>query len=144
MSESESTNHRNRILVSCLNPSHSVSYSNPPPPPPLPSYPLSQLPVITGKVTSLVPGPRGSVTVDVSLIKSYKSGRMAITKSGPAMSVKLTSNCRNCPSLRKGANYVLMGKVDVQGRGLLNPSSFALLYKAVHAKALANLARQSC
>ncbi|XP_045577433.1 procollagen C-endopeptidase enhancer b isoform X1 [Salmo salar] len=100
--------------------------------------------VITGKVTSLVPGPRGSVTVDVSLIKSYKSGRMAITKSGPAMSVKLTSNCRNCPSLRKGANYVLMGKVDVQGRGLLNPSSFALLYKAVHDKALANLARQSC
>ncbi|XP_052315252.1 procollagen C-endopeptidase enhancer b isoform X1 [Oncorhynchus keta] len=100
--------------------------------------------VITGKVTSLVPGPRGSVTVDVSLIKSYKSGRMAITKSGPAMSVKLTSNCRNCPSLRKGANYVLMGKVDVQGRGLLNPSSFALLYKAVHTKALANLARQSC
>eukprot|EP00063_Salmo_salar_P087102 XP_014061937.1 PREDICTED: procollagen C-endopeptidase enhancer 1 [Salmo salar] len=100
--------------------------------------------MITGKVTSLVPGPRGSVTVDVSLIKSYKSGRMAITKSGPAMSVKLTSNCRNCPSLRKGANYVLMGKVDVQGRGLLNPSSFALLYKAVHDKALANLARQSC
>uniref|UniRef100_A0A4W5QMZ5 Procollagen C-endopeptidase enhancer b n=1 Tax=Hucho hucho TaxID=62062 RepID=A0A4W5QMZ5_9TELE len=118
----------------------SLCPSPPYPPPPL----LSSLPVITGKVTSLVPGPTGSVTVDVSLIKSYKSGRLAITKSGPAMSVKLTSNCRNCPSLRKGANYVLMGKVDVQGRGLLNPSSFALLYKAVHAKALANLAHQSC
>ncbi|XP_041738201.1 procollagen C-endopeptidase enhancer 2 isoform X2 [Coregonus clupeaformis] len=100
--------------------------------------------VITGKVTSLVPGPRGSVTADVSLIKAYKSGRLAITKSGPAMSVKLTSTCRNCPGLRKGANYVLMGDVDLQGRGLLTPSSFALLYKAVHAKALANLARQPC
>ncbi|CAB1320310.1 unnamed protein product, partial [Coregonus sp. 'balchen'] len=71
--------------------------------------------VITGKVTSLVPGPRGSVTADVSLIKAYKR-----------------------------ANYVLMGDVDLQGRGLLTPSSFALLYKAVHAKALANLARQPC
>uniref|UniRef100_A0A4W5LW31 Procollagen C-endopeptidase enhancer b n=1 Tax=Hucho hucho TaxID=62062 RepID=A0A4W5LW31_9TELE len=100
--------------------------------------------VITGKVTSLVPGPRGSVTVDVSLIKAYRSGRLAITQSGPAMSVKLASTCKKCPGLRKGANYVLMGKVDTEGHGLLNPSSFALLYKAVHTKALATLALQPC
>ncbi|KAJ8008028.1 hypothetical protein DPEC_G00100480 [Dallia pectoralis] len=100
--------------------------------------------VITGKVVSLVPGASGGVTVEVSLIKAYKSGRLTITKSGPAMSVKLTSTCKRCPGLRKGINYVLMGRVDVTGRGLLNPSSFVLLYKAVHAKALANLSRQPC
>ncbi|KAM6949359.1 procollagen C-endopeptidase enhancer b [Aplochiton taeniatus] len=100
--------------------------------------------VVTGKVTLLTPGPRGSVTVSVSLIKAYKMGRLVISKSGPAMSVDLTSTCKNCPGLRKGANYVLMGKVGAEGRGTLGPSSFALLYKAVHAKALTNLARKPC
>ncbi|KAL0970480.1 hypothetical protein UPYG_G00242640 [Umbra pygmaea] len=100
--------------------------------------------VITGKVVSLVPGPRGSETVEVSLIKAFKSGRLVITKSGPVLSVKLSSTCRKCPGLRKGANYVFMGKVDPAGLGLLTPSSFALLYKPVHAKALANLSRQKC
>uniref|UniRef100_A0A4W5LWU7 Procollagen C-endopeptidase enhancer b n=1 Tax=Hucho hucho TaxID=62062 RepID=A0A4W5LWU7_9TELE len=111
---------------------------------PKPKSAIRAKPMITGKVTSLVPGPRGSVTVDVSLIKAYRSGRLAITQSGPAMSVKLASTCKKCPGLRKGANYVLMGKVDTEGHGLLNPSSFALLYKAVHTKALATLALQPC
>lgn len=60
------------------------------------------LSVITGKVTSLTPGPRGSVTVEVSLIKAYKTGRLNIAKSGPAMSVTLTSTCKRCPGLAKG------------------------------------------
>ncbi|XP_041821186.1 procollagen C-endopeptidase enhancer b [Chelmon rostratus] len=100
--------------------------------------------VITGKVTSLTPGPRGSVTVDVFLIKAYKTGRLNITKSGPVMSVVLTSACKKCPGLIKGQNYVLMGKVDAQGNGLLSPSSFTLLYKPIHAKALVNLASKPC
>uniref|UniRef100_A0A667ZU71 Procollagen C-endopeptidase enhancer b n=1 Tax=Myripristis murdjan TaxID=586833 RepID=A0A667ZU71_9TELE len=82
--------------------------------------------------------------LEVALIKAYKAGRLSITKSGPAMSVTLTSACKKCPSLSKGLNYVLMGEVDAQGNGLLSPSSFTLLYKPVHGKALANLARQQC
>ncbi|XP_068444105.1 procollagen C-endopeptidase enhancer b [Clinocottus analis] len=100
--------------------------------------------VITGKITSLTPGPRGSATVEVSLIKAYKAGRLNITKLGPIMSVTLNSTCKRCPGLIKGRNYVLMGKVDAQGKGLLSPSSFSLLYKPVHAKALANLLRKPC
>ncbi|XP_035530820.1 procollagen C-endopeptidase enhancer b [Morone saxatilis] len=100
--------------------------------------------VITGKITSLAPGPSGSATVEVSLIKAYKPGRLNITKSGPIMSVILTSTCKKCPGLTKGQNYVLMGKVDAQGNGLISPSSFTLLYKPIHAKALANLSRKSC
>ncbi|XP_070785936.1 procollagen C-endopeptidase enhancer 2-like [Enoplosus armatus] len=100
--------------------------------------------VITGKVTSLTTGPGGSATVEVFLIKSYKAGRLNITKSGPIMSVTLTSTCKRCPGLIKGKNYVLMGKVDEQGHGLLSPSSFTLLYKPIHAKALVNLSRQPC
>ncbi|XP_069025958.1 procollagen C-endopeptidase enhancer b [Embiotoca jacksoni] len=100
--------------------------------------------VITGKVTSLTAGPRGSATVEVSLIKAYKTGRLNITKSGPIMSVTLTSTCKRCPGLTKGLNYVLMGKVDEQGNGHVSPSSFTLLFKPVHNKALAVLSRKSC
>jgi len=100
--------------------------------------------VITGKLTSLTTGPRGSATVEVALIKAYKTGRLNITKSGPIMSVKLISTCKKCPGLIKGRNYVLMGKVDTQGNGLLSPSSFTLLYKPIHAKALATLSRKQC
>ncbi|XP_062240402.1 procollagen C-endopeptidase enhancer b [Platichthys flesus] len=100
--------------------------------------------VITGKVTSVTAGPRGSATIEVSVIKAYKTGRLNIGKSGPATSVRLTSTCKRCPGLNKGQNYVLMGKVDAQGAGHLSPSSFTLLYKPIHGKALAVLARKSC
>lgn len=39
---------------------------------------------------------------------------------------------------------MLMGKVDARGNGVLSPSSFTLLYKPVHAKALAVLSRKAC
>ncbi|XP_008300318.1 procollagen C-endopeptidase enhancer 2-like isoform X2 [Stegastes partitus] len=100
--------------------------------------------VIAGKVTGLSPGPGGSATIEVSLIKAYKTGRLNISKSGPIMSVMLTSTCKRCPGITKGLNYVLMGKVDEQGNGHLAPSSFTLLYKPIHAKALAALSRKSC
>lgn len=128
-------------------------------------------PVITGKVTALLPGP-GSAKVEVSLIKAYKAGRLNVARSGPAASVTLTSTCKRCPGLTKGTgpppslpvrrpcdvifhfpnasrlspglNYVLMGNVDARGNGVLSPSSFTLLYKPVHAKALAILSRKAC
>ncbi|KAK7909796.1 hypothetical protein WMY93_014480 [Mugilogobius chulae] len=100
--------------------------------------------VVTGKVTSVSMGQRGSATVEVFIIKTYKTGKLNITKSGPAMSVTLHSTCKRCPGLLKGRNYVLMGKVDAQGNGQLTPSSFTLLYKPIHAKALVNLSRKKC
>uniref|UniRef100_A0A8D3A654 Procollagen C-endopeptidase enhancer 2-like n=1 Tax=Scophthalmus maximus TaxID=52904 RepID=A0A8D3A654_SCOMX len=100
--------------------------------------------VITGKITSLTAGPRGSATLNVSVIKAYKPGRLNMAKSGPATSVTLTSTCKRCPGLTKGLNYVLMGKVDAQGNGHLSPSSFTLHYKPIHAKPLAILSRKAC
>ncbi|XP_058479827.1 procollagen C-endopeptidase enhancer b [Solea solea] len=100
--------------------------------------------VITGRITSVTAGQRGSAKVEVALIKAYKTGRLNVATSGPATSVTLTSTCKRCPGLSKGLNYVLMGKVDAQGNGQLSPSSFTLLYKPIHAKALALLSRKSC
>ncbi|XP_041635927.1 procollagen C-endopeptidase enhancer b [Cheilinus undulatus] len=100
--------------------------------------------VITGKVTAVTAGPGGSATLEVFIIKAYKQGRLNIAKSGPVMSVTLASTCKRCPGVLKGKNYVLMGKVDAQGNGLLTPSSFTLLYKPIHNKALLNLSKKSC
>ncbi|XP_038150772.1 procollagen C-endopeptidase enhancer b [Cyprinodon tularosa] len=100
--------------------------------------------VITGKVTSLTPHPNGSATLEVSLIRAYKTGQLKMTKSGPIKSVTLTSVCKKCPGIIKGRNYVLMGKVDAQGNGQLSPSSFALIYQPAHAKTLENLSRKPC
>ncbi|XP_011485837.1 procollagen C-endopeptidase enhancer 2 [Oryzias latipes] len=100
--------------------------------------------VITGKVTSVNNGPRGSATIEVSLIKAYKTGQLKITKSGPVKTVVLTSTCKRCPGIVKGRNYVLMGNVDERGNGLLSPSSFTLLYKPVHAKPLDMLSKTAC
>ncbi|XP_067257992.1 procollagen C-endopeptidase enhancer b isoform X1 [Chanodichthys erythropterus] len=100
--------------------------------------------VLTGKVTSLTPGSQGSAEVEVSVIKVYKAGRLKFRKRGPTASATLTATCMKCPALRKGVNYVLMGKVNDEGLGILTPSSFALQHKAVHDKALANLAKKTC
>ncbi|CAG5929191.1 unnamed protein product [Menidia menidia] len=100
--------------------------------------------VFTGRITNLSAGPMGSVTVDVSLIKTYKTGSLKIVKTGPIKSVTLASDCKRCPGLVKGKNYVLMGKVDPEGKSHLSPSSFTLLYKPIHAKALDILSRKSC
>ncbi|XP_035289766.1 procollagen C-endopeptidase enhancer a [Anguilla anguilla] len=100
--------------------------------------------VITGKITAVTPGLRGSVNINVSLIKAYKAGRLTITQAGEAMSVRLQSTCKKCPLLRRGMNYILMGQVDENGRGVLVPGSFTLLYKAAAQKHLTNLSRRPC
>lgn len=100
--------------------------------------------VMTGKITSLSPGPRGTVSVGVSLIKAYKTGRLIISQVGEAMSVKLVSQCRKCPVLRRGANYIIMGQVDEVGHGTLAPGAFTALYKPQHHKLLTNINNQPC
>ncbi|XP_026229337.1 procollagen C-endopeptidase enhancer a [Anabas testudineus] len=100
--------------------------------------------VITGKVTSVTPGPRGSLNINVSLLKAYKAGRLTITQVGETMSVKLVSQCRKCPLLRRGANHILMGQVDEDGRGIVAPGAFVAPYRAAHHKLLMNISKQRC
>lgn len=100
--------------------------------------------VITGTVTSLAPGPRGTLFVNVSIIKTYKAGRLTITQVGETMSVRLMSQCKKCPLLRRGVNYIIMGQVDAEGRGTLEPGAFTALYKAPHHKLLMNINNQPC
>ncbi|XP_030217137.1 procollagen C-endopeptidase enhancer a [Gadus morhua] len=106
------------------------------------SYCASEF-VLTGKVTALTPGPRGSVHVSVTLIRTYKEGRLSVTE-GAARTVKMVAQCRKCPVLRKGADYILMGGVDEDGRGTLSHGAFTALYKTPHGKLLTSLGKQPC
>ncbi|XP_033954738.1 procollagen C-endopeptidase enhancer a [Pseudochaenichthys georgianus] len=100
--------------------------------------------LITGKVTSLAPGPRRTLVVTISLTKAYKAGRLIITQVGETMSVKLVSQCKKCPLLRKGGSYIIMGQVDGEGRGTLAPGAFTAPYKASHHRLLTNINNQPC
>ncbi|ROL54432.1 Procollagen C-endopeptidase enhancer 1 [Anabarilius grahami] len=100
--------------------------------------------VITGTLTTLSRGPRGSMQATVSLIKAYKTGSLTITQAGETMSVKLVMPCMKCPLLRRGQNFILMGQVDEEGRGVLNPGSFTALYKTPHHKMLASINNKPC
>ncbi|XP_062372298.1 procollagen C-endopeptidase enhancer b [Sardina pilchardus] len=100
--------------------------------------------VLTGRVMAVSAGQQGTVEVDVSIIKLYKAGALKVAKRGPVMSVTLTTTCKKCPAIKKGGNYVMMGEVNAEGRGIIQPSSFVLLYKIVHAKALATYAKAQC
>ncbi|KAL0994143.1 hypothetical protein UPYG_G00118300 [Umbra pygmaea] len=100
--------------------------------------------VITGKVTALTPGPKGSVHISVSLIKAYKAGRLTITQAGENMSVKLVSACKQCPVIRKGMPYILMGQVDEDGQGMIAPGAFTVPYKPPQHKLLSNINNKPC
>ncbi|XP_072302639.1 procollagen C-endopeptidase enhancer a [Eucyclogobius newberryi] len=100
--------------------------------------------VITGKISSISPGPRGTVNVGLSLIRTYKSGRLIISEVGETMSLKLVSKCRKCPLLRRGSDYIIMGQVDGDGRGTLAPGAFTAPYKAQHHNLLVNINNQPC
>ncbi|KAM3868665.1 procollagen C-endopeptidase enhancer a [Diretmus argenteus] len=99
---------------------------------------------ITGKVTALSPGPRGTLQISVSLIKAYKAGRLTLTQTEETTSVRLVSECKKCPLLRKGFNYIIMGQVNESGMGTLTPGAFTALYKPPHHKLLMNISNQPC
>ncbi|KAG7257987.1 hypothetical protein CRUP_023185, partial [Coryphaenoides rupestris] len=63
------------------------------------SYCASEF-VLTGKVTALTPGPRGTMHVSMTLIKTYKEGGLSVTE-GEAQTIKLVSQCKKCPLLRR-------------------------------------------
>ncbi|XP_059401027.1 procollagen C-endopeptidase enhancer 2-like [Carassius carassius] len=100
--------------------------------------------VITGKLTASSPGPNGTMQATVFLIRAYKAGSLTITQAGETMSVKLLMPCKRCPFLRRGQNYILMGHVDEEGRGVLIPGSFTALYKAPHHRILTKINNQLC
>lgn len=86
----------------------------------------------------------GSLQATVSIISIYREGNLAIQQAGKNMSVKLTVVCRQCPLLRRGLNYIIMGLVGEDGRGKIMPNSFVKMFKNKNQKPMNALKNKQC
>uniref|UniRef100_A0A452HGH1 Uncharacterized protein n=1 Tax=Gopherus agassizii TaxID=38772 RepID=A0A452HGH1_9SAUR len=71
--------------------------------------------VITGTVITAVPRG-GSLHATISIINVYKEGNLAIQQAGKNMSAKIIVVCKQCPLIRRGLNYIIMGQLEEDGR----------------------------
>ncbi|XP_047582934.1 procollagen C-endopeptidase enhancer 2 isoform X1 [Lutra lutra] len=86
----------------------------------------------------------GSLHATVSIINIYKEGNLAIQQAGKNMSAKITVVCKQCPLLRRGLNYIIMGQVGEDGRGKIMPNSFIMMFKTKNQKLLDALKNKQC
>ncbi|XP_069771456.1 procollagen C-endopeptidase enhancer 2-like [Narcine bancroftii] len=99
--------------------------------------------VVTGKVLKLSPQGQ-NLQVTISIINTYKMGRLATREIRGETVARMFLLCRRCPNLRKGSQYTLMGSVDAQGRGRILPTSFFLVYKPQQHHVLTKLTKRQC
>ncbi|XP_068943575.1 procollagen C-endopeptidase enhancer 1, partial [Petaurus breviceps papuanus] len=100
--------------------------------------------VVTGAVKSMVRGPGEGITVTITLMGVYKAGALALSPTPVGTPLKLYVPCRQCPPIKKGASYLLMGSVDEKGSAVLSPNSFVVLYRPNQDQILTNLSKKKC
>lgn len=99
--------------------------------------------VLAGTVITTIPRG-GSLHATVSIINIYKEGNLAIQQAGKNMSAKVLVVCKQCPLLRRGLNYIIMGQVGEDGRGKIMPNSFIMMFKTKNQKLLDALKNKQC
>ncbi|XP_069341847.1 procollagen C-endopeptidase enhancer 1 [Eulemur rufifrons] len=100
--------------------------------------------VVTATVKSMVRGPGEGLTVTVSLIGAYKTGGLDLPSPPTDTSLKFYVPCKQCPSMKKGASYLLMGQVEENRGPVLPPESFVVLYRPNQDQILTNLSKRKC
>ncbi|KAF6126294.1 procollagen C-endopeptidase enhancer [Phyllostomus discolor] len=100
--------------------------------------------VVTGTVKSMVRGPGEGLTVTVSLIGAYKTGGLDLPSVPTDTSLKFYVPCKQCPPMKKGASYLLMGQVEENRGPVLPPDSFVVLYRPNQDQILTNLSKKKC
>ncbi|XP_047635655.1 procollagen C-endopeptidase enhancer 1 isoform X1 [Phacochoerus africanus] len=100
--------------------------------------------VVTATVKSMVRGPGEGLTVTVSLIGVYKTGGLDLPSPPTDTSLKFYAPCKQCPPMKKGTSYLMMGQVDENRGPILPPESFVVLYRPNQDQILTNLAKRRC
>ncbi|KAM8974011.1 procollagen C-endopeptidase enhancer 2-like [Pelodytes ibericus] len=101
--------------------------------------------VLSGTVKALVKGDvENTLLVTIDVMNSYKVGDLTIQQAGKSMTIKVISECPQCPILKRGLNYLFMGLVDEEGRGRILPESFVINYKAAQHKILTAISKKPC
>ncbi|KAL0605462.1 Procollagen C-endopeptidase enhancer 1 [Plecturocebus cupreus] len=100
--------------------------------------------VVTATVKSMVRGPGEGLTVTVSLIGAYKTGGLDLPSPPTGASLKFYVPCKQCPPMKKGASYLLMGQVEETRGPILPPESFVVLHRPNQDQILTNLSKRKC
>ncbi|KAK2117214.1 hypothetical protein P7K49_004100 [Saguinus oedipus] len=100
--------------------------------------------VVTATVKSMVRGPGEGLTVTVSLIGAYKTGGLDLPSPPTGASLKFYVPCKQCPPMKKGASYLLMGQVEENRGPVLPPESFVVLHRPNQDQILTNLSKRKC
>uniref|UniRef100_A0A8C7A075 Procollagen C-endopeptidase enhancer n=2 Tax=Neovison vison TaxID=452646 RepID=A0A8C7A075_NEOVI len=100
--------------------------------------------VVTATVKSMVRGPGEGLTVTVSLIGAYKTGGLDLPSPLTDAPLKLYVPCKQCPPMKKGASYLIMGQVDESRGPVLPADSFVVLYRSNQDQILTNLSKRKC
>ncbi|XP_039180727.1 procollagen C-endopeptidase enhancer 1 [Crotalus tigris] len=100
--------------------------------------------VITGTVKALLRREGNRITATVTLTHTYKSGLLSLPPEGTEATLRLDVPCRQCPILKKGADYVFMGRVEANGTGQLPPTSFVVPFRPQQQQILTNLSKRPC
>ncbi|KAM6260962.1 procollagen C-endopeptidase enhancer 2 isoform 2-T2 [Spheniscus humboldti] len=99
--------------------------------------------IITGTVITAITRA-GSLHATISIINVYKEGNLAIQQAGKSMSAKIIVVCKQCPLIRRGLNYIIMGQVEEDGRGKVFPNNFVMSFKTKNSKILNALKNKTC
>lgn len=99
--------------------------------------------VVTATVKSMVRGPGDGLTVTVSLIGVYKNGGLELPSPPTDALLKFNVPCKQCPVMKKGASYLIMGQVE-ENQPVLSPQSFVVLYRDTQNTVLTNLSKRKC
>ncbi|NXQ29909.1 PCOC1 endopeptidase, partial [Alaudala cheleensis] len=101
--------------------------------------------VVTGTVKSLSRGsPQDPAWVVLSLLGAPKPGNLGVPQPPKGSSLRLQLPCRQCPALKKGSSYVLMGRLGEDGAALLPPDAFVIPFRPQQQQLLANLSKRPC
>ncbi|XP_040490797.1 procollagen C-endopeptidase enhancer 1 [Ursus maritimus] len=100
--------------------------------------------VVTATVKSMVRGPGEGLTVTVSLIGAYKTGGVDLPSPLTDTPLKFYVPCKQCPLMKKGASYLMMGQVDENRGAVLPADSFVVLYRSNQDQILTNLSKRKC
>uniref|UniRef100_A0A2K5ZGA4 Procollagen C-endopeptidase enhancer n=1 Tax=Mandrillus leucophaeus TaxID=9568 RepID=A0A2K5ZGA4_MANLE len=100
--------------------------------------------VVTATVKSMVREPGEGLAVTVSLIGAYKTGGLDLPSPPTGTSLKFYVPCKQCPPLKKGVSYLLMGQVEENRGPVLPPESFVVLHRPNQDQILTNLSKRKC
>lgn len=100
--------------------------------------------VLTGTVKTLSRDPQGGGAAVVTVLSAYKMGGAVGPPPPKGTALRMELLCGQCPALKKGSSYILMGRLGADGGVLLPPDAFVVPFRQQQHQILSNLSKRPC